>query len=127
MTSDAEDAKVLGAIRLAQEFYRAGNLPAADETLKDLDEHHPGRADVASAKGVLSSAKGEHVKAAEEFATSLQLAPGVPETLYWAAITNLNLRRFHEAEKLARQLAEAAPKNRRGYIYLREVCVLWGG
>jgi len=109
---------VQAEIALAQSAYQTGNHDRAEALIDQLLLTHPSDPDVLVAKGMMYFTRGDLTSAHEMYAAGLDARPDDSETLFWVALTRVNLRRFSEAEEAARRLTLVAPKDARGFFLL---------
>ena len=103
---------------MAWDDFRSGDLAAAVRRVETVLALHPRRADARLAKGVILAAQGDQPRALDWLLSSLELEPNNADALSRATFLSLNLRRFPEAEGLARRLVKQQPKNYHAHYLL---------
>lgn len=105
-------------LQAAFKAYQAGNLAGATTLIDAVLQRNPRHADAHWAKGTVLMASGDERNALTHLLRALQGNPGNVDALHRATVLSLNLHEFVEAEKLARRLVTAQPKQAQPHYLL---------
>jgi protein O-GlcNAc transferase len=94
----------------AQTLCEQGDYAAAEQLCRDLEQSHPGNANVHYAIGVIARRRGDLEQAYHRFERALQLEPTYPLCLNTHGLLLRDLGRVHDARRCFERALQADPR-----------------